>query len=194
MRTERKAAAWIGLIVLSAAGCSGQRTRLAMPAERLQLEVPFFPDETDHGGPATMASVLTFWDHPTEPQALKKEAPGMRLKGTIPVELLLAAQERGMQARSFKAGLQDVKDELKLGHPVVAYLNLRLRALPKGRFVVITGYDDGRGGFFVHSSLDANRFVDYGAFMSRWEKTGRWAILVMPAGEPTMSDRSARAL
>lgn len=174
------------LVALAATGCAGNRAKTAaVQPERVKLEVPFYADDAKFGGPSTLASVLTFWDRYTEPKDLVQEAYDTKIKGTLPVDLLLAAQERGMQARSFQAGLKDVKDELKLGHPVVAYIG--------GRFVVVTGFDDGKQGFFVNSGRESDRFVGYGSFLSRWKKTGSWAILVMPAGEPSMSDRSARA-
>jgi hypothetical protein len=97
-----------------------------------------------------------------------------------------------MQARSYQANLQAVKVELKLGHPVLAYLDLDRLPWTGDRFALITGFDDARGGFYVDSGGESGRFVPYGSFMSRWSKTGSWAILVMPAGEATMSDISAR--
>lgn len=187
-----------GLVVaLLLTGCAGSGRRAAV-ADKVQLEVPFYADAGDRGGSATLAEILSFWDQPTEPKQLQSEVGTAELahavRGAMPVDLLLAAHERGMQARSFQATAQDVREELKLGHPILAYLDLGPRYLTRERFVVITGFDDARGGFFVHARAQANAFVDYGSFMRKWERTGRWAILVLPAGEPTMSDRSARNL
>lgn len=171
----------------SLAACSGAGRRTA-EADRVRLEVPFYADDGGRGGPAAVASLLSYWDRPTEPRHVRLHGVPARLKGTLPVDLLLAAQDRGMQARSFQAAVHDVKAELKLGHPVLAYVELGARWLPRGRFVVITGFDDGRGGFSVHAGRYAHRFVDYRKFMESWDRTGRWAILVMPAGERTLTE------
>jgi ABC-type bacteriocin/lantibiotic exporter with double-glycine peptidase domain len=177
----------------AALGCAGGALRGPVAADRVQLDVPYYADDSHRAGPSTLASVLTYWDSPTEPKDLGRELSLERFKGAMPVDLLLAAHQRGMQARSFQATVQDVRNELKLGHPVLAYLRLGSALWSSPRFVVITGFDDDRGGFSVHAD-QGSRFVPYGAFMSKWQKTGRWAILVLPAGEPTMSDRSARNL
>jgi hypothetical protein len=196
MRTVRRVGRWIlGAELLLLVACAAPQPRGPAP-DRVQLEVPYYSDAGPRRAAASLAEVLTFWDQYTEPKDL---SPQVRLDGfartakdPLPAALLLAAQDRGMQARSFQATPQDVRNELKLGHPVVAYLNTGGRIFPEERFVVITGFDDGRGGFFVNAS-GRRQFVAYGPFMSRWEKTGRWALLVLPAGEPAMSDRSARS-
>jgi ABC-type bacteriocin/lantibiotic exporter with double-glycine peptidase domain len=141
--------------------------------EGVRLNVPYFTGGPC--GPAAMASVMTFWGEPTDPERLG--ARRCEERGTLPADLLVAAQGQGLQARSFQATVQDVRDELRLGHPIVAYL--------KSRFVVVTGFDDSRGGFFVHGD-SADGFVPYGRFMERWERTGRWALLLVPAGERSL--------
>jgi ABC-type bacteriocin/lantibiotic exporter with double-glycine peptidase domain len=184
-----RAKIWLIAACAALAACSAPARR-TVEADKVRLEVPFYADDGDRGGPATLASILSFWDRPVEPRYLRIGANPSRLKGTLPLDLMLAAQDRGMQARSFQARVDDVKNELRLGHPVMAYVELGSRWLPRGRFVVITGFDDGRGGYFVHAGRYAHRFVEYRRFMTSWEKTGRWAILVMPAGERTISDRA----
>lgn len=197
MRTRRAAMATTAATALAVlvTGCAGVSARRKAVAERVQLDVPFYSDSVDRGGRAALASLLTFWDQPIEPEQLKSEVSrqaGLGPRGSLPTDLVLAAENRGMQARSFQGTLEEVKVELKLGHPVLAFLDLDRYPWTRDRFVLVTGFDDARGGFFVHSERQANRYVPYETFMSRWNKTGRWAILVMPAGEATMSDRSAR--
>lgn len=182
----------VAIVIAALSGCAGSFRLRAFPSDRALLKVPFFSD--DGRGPAALASVLSFWETPTEPKDIKGHALDRPRYGAFPRGLLLAAQERGMQARSFQATIDDVRKEIKLGHPVVAYLRLASWIAPKECFVVITGFDDARGGLYVHSRRGANRFWDYGSFVSKWERTGRWAILVMPAGEATANDLSARAL
>lgn len=181
-------------LALGLLGCASPAPKGPAP-DRVRLDVPLYRDARAPGT-AALAEVLTFYNEPTEPKELAaelKEGPGPRRGGgTLPDGLLLAAQQRGMQARSFQADPGDVRQELSLGHPVLAYLRLGVGPWSGKRFVVITGFDDGRGGFFVHAD-GADQFVRYGAFMTRWEKTGRWAILVLPAGERAVSERSARS-
>lgn len=147
----------------------------------LHMAVPFFPDDTDQCGPATLASVLTYWGIPTNPWTLKEEIYLPRLKGTLPIDLVLAAQSRGLKAEIYQGSLDNLQSELAQGHPVVALLDLGFAIFPQGHYVVVTGYDDQRRGVYVHSSLDKDVFVSYERFLPGWDKTGRWTLLVTPS-------------
>jgi len=196
MRMRRAAglgAAGLAAVLMTA--CSSVSPRRGLLAERVDLRVPFYPDSSQPGGRAALASLLSYWDQPIEPEQLKSEVSAQAAvgpRGSLPTDLVLAAENRGMQARSFQASLDEVKTELALGHPVLAFLDLDRLPFGGDRFVVVTGFDDARGGFLVDAGRARRRFVPYRTFLSRWNKTGRWAILVMPAGEATMSERSAR--
>jgi ABC-type bacteriocin/lantibiotic exporter with double-glycine peptidase domain len=166
-------------------GCAGQ-LELASPespddahGHRLTA-VPFFPDDTDQCGPATLASVLTYWGVPTDPPTLKKHIYSSRLRGSLPFDLQLTAQALGLKAEGYKGSLENVRSELDAGHPLVAFLNLGFGPFPQGHYVVITGYDDRRQGVYVHSGLERDEFVSYRSFLRSWEKTGRWTLRVLP--------------
>lgn len=180
----------LGLLTIGCAGqlspspelrSAGNGTPTQGPADASHhVAVPFFPDDTDQCGPATLASVLTFWGVPADPQALKEEIYLPRLRGTLPVDLLLAAQARGLQAEIYRGSLDNLKSELKAGHPLVAFLNLGYALFPQGHYVVVTGYDDQRRGVFVHSGLERDVFLPYERFLHSWKKMGQWTLLVLP--------------
>jgi peptidase C39-like protein len=148
---------------------------------RVHLVVPFFPDDTDQCGPATLASLLTYWGIPSEPRTLKDEIYLRRLRGTLSLDLLLAAQSRGLQAVGSGGTLDQLKTELAADRPVIALLNLGWTLYPQGHYVVVTGYDEQRQGMYVHSGLARDVFVPYALFLVNWEKTGRWMLRIQPA-------------
>ena len=150
------------------------------PGQVVHVQVPFFPDDTDQCGPATLASLLTYWGIPSELPALKAEMYSPRLRGTLPIDLLLAAQARGLQTEGSSGTLERLKAELDAHHPVVVLLNLGWVVFPQGHYVVITGYDDRQQGVYMHSGLARNLFVPYARFFSNWEKTERWMLRVQP--------------
>ena len=147
----------------------------------VHVKVPFYPDDTDQCGPATLASVLTYWGVPSDPATLKEETYTPRLGGSLPIDLLLTVQAQGLQAEGVSGTLETLKAELNDNHPVVALLNLGWAAFPQGHFVVITGYDERQQGVYMHSGLARDLFVPYEKFLANWEKTGRWMLLVQPA-------------
>jgi ABC-type bacteriocin/lantibiotic exporter with double-glycine peptidase domain len=148
---------------------------------RVHLVVPFFPDNTDQCGPATLASILTYWGIPSDPQTLKEEIYLRRLRGSLSIDLLLAAQARGLQVEAAGGTLDRVKTELAADRPVVALLNLGWTVYPQAHYVVVTGYDEQRQGVYLHSGMTRNVFVSYAAFLNTWEKTGRWMLQMQPA-------------
>ena len=150
------------------------------PGQVVRVVVPFFPDGSDQCGPATLASVLTYWGIPSEPAVLKAEMYRPQLGGTLPIDLLLAAQARGLQTEVSSGTLERLKAELDAHHPVVALLNLGWVVFPQGHYVVITGYDEQQQGVYMHSGLARDLFVPYAQFFSDWEKTGRWMLRVQP--------------
>jgi ABC-type bacteriocin/lantibiotic exporter with double-glycine peptidase domain len=179
-------AAFLGLW---ASGCAGfqvdndpQRDGDVPKTEQRLLSVPFFSDHTDQCGPSAVASVLAFWGLPVDPATLRQEVYSYRLKGSLSIDLLLAAQDRGFTVRLYEGSVEDVKSELRKGHPLVAFVNRGFDFLPIGHYVVINGFDDARQGFYVHTGTARNRFTRYASFQKNWVKTQRTTLLMLPPG------------
>ena len=148
--------------------------------DRQLLVVPFFPDKTDQCGPSVLASVLTFWGTSIDPPTLNKEIYLAHLKGSLSIDLLLAAQNRGFKAYLYSGSIDDIKSELRKGHPLIAFINRGFDFFPIGHYVVISGYDEARQGLYVHSGLTKNRFIRLGSFLKDWNKTQRSTLLILP--------------
>lgn len=173
----------LGAVFLLSACAQRQVTTLTpSPSAKgnILLEVPFFPDRSDQCGPSTLASVLSYWGTAVKPGLLKKEIYSTGLKGSLSIDLLLAARSRGMSVEMFNGSLSRVKKELDAGHPLIAFVNYGFRLLPIGHFMVLTGYDDSRQAFYAHSGANKNTVLPYNKFASKWEKTGRWTLLILP--------------
>jgi len=61
--------------------------------------VPFFADDTDQCGPASLASVLNYWGIPSDPVTLRNETYLPKLRGSLPIDLLIAAESRNMKVK-----------------------------------------------------------------------------------------------
>lgn len=157
------------------AGCAHRAVPAAWDAPR--LEVPFFPDAAGQCGPSALASVLGYWGRHTQPADLRRELYQPKLKGTLPLDLLLAARERGLRAEMSSGDLKALKGEIDAGRPVIAFVNFGFSFLPIGHFLVVTGYDDARGGVIAHSGRRRNEFFAYRRFERIWEMTGRWTLV-----------------
>jgi ABC-type bacteriocin/lantibiotic exporter with double-glycine peptidase domain len=172
-------------LLMGLSGCAGiqpQRQQQAAThgSDQRLLSVPFYPDGTDQCGPSVLASVLTYWNHPVDPPTLKKEIYLVQLKGSLPMDLMLDAQNRGFKAHLYNGSIADLKEELSSGHPLIAFINRGYDFYPIGHFVVIIGYDDSRHGLYMHSGLKKDQFVTYRGFLKDWDKTMRTTLLILP--------------
>jgi ABC-type bacteriocin/lantibiotic exporter with double-glycine peptidase domain len=154
---------------------------LSYQSEVHRLAVPFFPDDSDQCGPVTLASILAYWGTSAPLQDLQDEVYLPALHGSLPMDLVTAAQARGLDAMSYRGSLSNIMVEINKGHPLVALLDSGYWIFSKGHFVVITGYDALRGGVYVHSGTSADLFIPYERFLDPWNKTGRWTLRIIPA-------------
>jgi hypothetical protein len=181
--SEKLRAAAAVLLCLTS-GCAGTAGRPAATLAANQgpppLDVPLFPDRTNQCGPSALAGVLRFWGVGFEPSALKQELYRASLKGSLGVDLMLAAQARGMTAEILDGDFTAVRKELDAGRPVIAFINLGPSFLPTGHFLVVTGYDERRQGLFANTDTRKNAFLPYRTFLKQWERTDRWALSISP--------------
>jgi ABC-type bacteriocin/lantibiotic exporter with double-glycine peptidase domain len=149
----------------------------ASAASQVLLKVPFFPDKTDQCGPATLAGILSFWGKQTNPKDLRKEMYVANLKGTLPMDLITAAETRGLKVTMIEGTTKQLQDELTAGRPVLAMLDMGMALASVYHYVVVTGFDEEKNGFYVHSAGKANQFIATDTFEKRWKKTDHWAML-----------------
>ena len=159
-------------------GCAS--TPHPVPAAPWLLNVPFFSDHRDQCGPATLAAVLQFWGRHDTPQSLKADLYTPRLKGTLMMDVLLAAQAAGMKTSLYTGSLDDLRTELKAGHPLIAFLNLGFAVVPVGHYVVIVGFDEARQMVCLHSGKQAEEWLPYKKFFRVWSKTDNATLLILP--------------
>ncbi|MGH9877725.1 MAG: C39 family peptidase, partial [Nitrososphaerales archaeon] len=155
----------------TASAISAPERTETLHAKRL-TGVPFFADDTNQCGPASLASVLNYWGIPSDPVMLRNEIYLPKLRGSLPIDLLLAAESRNMKVKMYSGSLADMKSELGAGHPLLVFLNLGYGVFAQGHYVVVTGYDDSRQGVYLHSGLEHDLFLSYERFLRSWRKTG----------------------
>jgi len=146
-------------------------------ASQVFLKVPFFPDRTDQCGPSTLAGILSYWGKAADPSTLRKEIYQDKLKGALPMDMVLAAEAHGLKTQMVRGDLAILRSELLAGRPVVAMLNTGFVAVPVDHYVIVTGFDEARQGLRVHSAGTENQFMSYKKFIRQWDKADNWAML-----------------
>lgn len=175
--------AWSAAIAgLVLGGCAAPRVPPA--AQRsARLDVPFVAGTGNRCGPAALASVLQYWGLSVGAGELGRAVYLPPVRGALPSDLLLAAQAHGLQAETYAGDLDDLREKVANGQPLIVFIRLGRPWYPSRRFAVVTGYDDARGGVFAHAGGARERFMSYSRFLRAWDKTGRWTLLVRPGGQ-----------
>jgi ABC-type bacteriocin/lantibiotic exporter with double-glycine peptidase domain len=140
--------------------------------------VPFFPQEDYYCGPSALASLLTYYGHPTTQTDIAQEIFLPRQFGTLSMDLLLYSQAKGLDTKVIEGNLNLLKSEVDQKHPVVVFLNLGLKVFPKGHFITVVGYDDLNQVIIAHSGRQPEQQIPYRRFLQAWEKTDFWTLLV----------------
>lgn len=161
-------------------GCAGS-SQMARPAGGLYVEgVPFFPQDEYMCGPAALASVIGYYGADAGMEDVAKEVYSEKLKGTLPMDLLIYARDRGFEAKYYKGSLNDLKESLSRREPLILFLNLGYSFYPVGHYVVAVGMDEGGGIVFAHSGTKKEQAFTFKELEKAWSKTGYSTLLVRP--------------
>ncbi len=149
----------------------------APPPGRARIQgVPFFPQEDFQCGPASLAGVLAFHGLDATPEALAAEVFRPDIRGSLGLDMALAARKRGLSARFYEGSATDLARGLNQGLPLVLLLDLGLGPVHRLHFVVATGF--GPEGVILNSDQDQGRTVAWPEFLAQWNKTGRWTLWI----------------
>lgn len=179
------------------AGCATPRQTAAIrhsPPDvvaRIELEtVPFFPQERFQCGPAALATVLAAQGLAVTPEQLEPEVYLPQRRGSLQVELVAAARNRGRIVYPLVAPeLDHLLIEVAAGHPVLVMQNLGVDWLPQWHYAVVVGYDLENGTVMLRSATTRRRVSTLALFERTWSRAGYWGVVIVPPQQipPTAS-------
>ncbi|MGE5546386.1 MAG: PA2778 family cysteine peptidase [Solirubrobacterales bacterium] len=177
-----------GLLAVLVAACAGRETEALIaapgrlpPAARVEA-VPFYPQGDKACGPASLAMVLVWSGMSTSPDALSAMVYTPGREGSLASDLLGAARRQGRLAVPVH-GLPAVLAEVAAGHPVLVFQNLGLEMAPVWHFAVAVGYDLPSRQIILNSGFDEGLRLPLDTFEHTWARSGRWAVVVLPADQ-----------
>jgi predicted double-glycine peptidase len=139
-------------------------------------DVPFFPQEDYQCGPASLASVLTYWGIHNTPDEIGRQIFSTSARGTLTIDMMFYAQERGLFAEQFKGSMGAVRNSVDSGHPLIVLVDYGISLFQMNHFMVVTGYSNR--GVIVHSGRFQNKFLPEKDFLAAWKKTDYWSLLI----------------
>jgi ABC-type bacteriocin/lantibiotic exporter with double-glycine peptidase domain len=147
---------------------------------RLIQNVPFYPQETYQCGPASLAGVLNYWGLPVSPEVVAVEIYSPSAKGTLNVDLVSYAQEKGFKATPYSGNVEDIKKKIDSGLPLIVLVDYGFWVYQQNHFMVILGYNEE--GILANSGREQHKFISLRSFLKTWERTKFWTLLITPKG------------
>lgn len=170
----------IGCTTISGTPPLDQQLREVLPRQAELRQVPFFPQEENQCGPAALATVLQAQGLPVTPDALSDEVYLPKRRGSLQIELSAAARSRGMVVYPLPPDFTALLNEIGAGNPVLVFQNLGLRWFPQWHYAVVVGYDMASHSLILRSGSKRRHRLPFSTFDRTWQRTGRWALVVLP--------------
>ncbi len=151
-----------------------------MPPRVELLDVPFFPQQEYHCGPAALATLITYRGIPVEPEQIAPMIFVPGLKGSLQAEVVAAARQFDLLPVTLDGTLESLMREVDAGNPVFVLQNLGLDALPVWHYEVVVGYDFDQRVMIMRSGVNRRLTRPFSTFEKTWQRAGYWALAITP--------------
>ena len=138
--------------------------------------VPFFPQEDFQCGPASLAMVLNHRGVHVAPDDIAKEIFSESAGGTLTIDMVLYAQKRGLSAFQYKGSMEELKESIASGYPVIVLVDYGYSLYKRNHYMVVKGYN--KHGVIVNSGRNKDKFIAEKDFLKTWEKTNFWTLII----------------
>lgn len=152
----------------------------SLPARAELREVPFHAQEEYHCGPAALAMALNAAGVDVTVESLVEQVYLPGRKGSLQIEMLVAARRNGLVAYQLEPSLADALREIAAGTPVVVLENYGMAIWPKWHYAVLVGYDLEKGELIRRSGLRPRQVMPFPVFEYVWKGEGHWAMIAVP--------------
>ena len=170
-------------------GCStgAKELHIARPSQTVLIkDVPFFPQLDYQCGPASLAGVLNYYGDTVTPDEIAEAIYRQKIRGTVSLDMVLYARQRGFTSKWYEGSMDDIVRAVDSGSPLVVMIDLGFSLARAYHYMVITGYSFE--GVIANTGTTPQKLISWERFMSQWEKTHNWTLLVTPK-EAVISSR-----
>ena len=164
-------------------GCSSTNylvTDETLLPDRVLLDVPLYPQEEYHCGPAALAGLFGYYGEARTPREIAQWVYVPDKKGSLQIEMQSAIRQAGFLAYPMDANIEDILHEIDAGNPVLVLQNLGLSWWPQWHYANVIGYNLDDQQIIINSGQTASYTVGLRTFSNTWDRAGSWAMLVMP--------------
>jgi len=175
----------LSLVVLLTACATSPQTRQLLdnpPAipQRVELsEVPFFPQQEYHCGPAALAGVINYRGRVVQPDEIARLVYVPELKGSLQVEIVAASRRFGLLPVQLDGEIESLLRELAAGNPVFVLQNLSIEAYPLWHYEIVIGYDFEQRYMILRSGVNRRITRSFALFEKTWQRADHWALVLV---------------
>lgn len=139
-------------------------------------KVPFYPQEEYQCGPSSLAGVMNYYGVNVSPEEIASEIYSKSARGTLDMDMLFYAERKGLKAEKYIGNIDDLKDKIKTGHPLIVLVDSGYGLFQVNHFMVIVGYNES--GVFANSGREEKKFIPLKDFLRVWNRTGNWTLYI----------------
>lgn len=147
------------------------------------VDTPFFPQTENHCGPAALATILQHHHIPAQPEEVADKVYIPGLEGSLQLEMIAATRAYELLPVRLDGRLDSLLREVAAGHPVLVMQNLGLDAAPYWHYAVVIGYNLEQQSLILRSGTEKRLVRPFGNFERTWQRTGHWALVIVPPRE-----------
>lgn len=163
----------VALVIGIAPSFGGEKS----PSRCVLSNVPYVQQMKNYCGPASLTSVLRYWGLKIDQTTIGKSVFDKNLQATNGADMILFARGKGFSAYSWNSDLDDLKQKLASGFPVIV-LQDSSTTDKSGHYRVATGYDDTKRVIYVNDPYEPEtKSIAYDKFEALWAPHGNWALL-----------------
>ena len=179
------AACWLLL-----AGCVSRGPLLDPASQSVELaSTPFFSQLAHQCGPAALATLLGASGVEITPDELTPLVYLPGREGSLQIEMQAAPRRFDRLSYPLPPDLAAITRELDAGRPVLVLHNYGLPFWPRWHYAVVIGYDAATQKVLLRSGETRRQELSAKNFMRAWDNAGRWAVVLLRAGElPTQPE------
>lgn len=157
-----------------------QQWPAGLPNASYIADVPFFPQEQYHCGPAALAMVSQAAGVAVKPEDLTDQVYLPGRQGSLQVEMLAASRRQGLVSYLLAPRLESLLREVAAGYPVLVLQNLAFSFSPLWHYAVVIGFDRERNTIILHSGVTERLEMSLFTFERIWARGDSWSMVVLP--------------
>ncbi len=129
-------------------------------------------------GPASLASVMSFYGSEIDQKTIGESVYCEGLKGSLITDLDNYARAKGFKTHLGQGSLGDIRNFIEQKKPVIVLVDMGFWVVSKPHYLVVTGC--AGNSVIAHTGYEASRHFSDEEFVRIWKKKGSAYLVIHP--------------